>query len=379
MSNPSSTEPQAGKVSILKNTVVFSLGETRLWTGRAKLKPEDFGVDEDQLPPEALTSLGSKKIISPTHIKPLQQIRYKMRRACLEVGTRFLGGFAVAVDEAEALVRKLEKLVKEGDSRKATFLATFDQRIREWHAQNPQWKHILSEGTPEKDKIGKRIGFGYHAFLVQQPTSANVAQSLLGAVDMMGNNLIDEIVGEARQFVKTSLTSGREDASQKTVNPIRRLARKMVALSFIDPSLESMAGAINALLAKIPSTGKVDGEAFLGLTRAAYLLADPDRFRSTSKQLHEGTLSQDDLVAMLIGPNAVNATMIGLPVTLPVESGTSGAPDVGSLFDEGPEEIRHAAEDKVAVAAVTQIMAAAGQTAAIAKVNAQVAAPVVDF
>lgn len=377
MSTSASTSPHAGKVSILKNTVVFSLGETRLWTGRAKLKPEDFGVEEDQLPPEALASLGSKKIISPARIKPLQQIRYKMRRACLEVGTRFLGGFAVAVDEAESLARKLEKLVKEGDSRKATFLATFDQGIRDWHGQNPQWKHILSEGTPEKDKIGKRIGFGYHAFLVQQPANDNVAQSLLGAVDMMGNNLIDEIVGEARQFVKTSLTSGREDASQKTVNPIRRLARKMVALSYIDPALGSMASAIHSLLAKIPSTGKVDGEAFLGLTRAAYLLADPDRFRSAAQQLHDGSLSQDDLVASLIGPNAVDVAPSAVSVMLPVEMDGDGMPDVGSLFD--PAEVAAAAKDAAAMAVATEIVARGMPPGALASPVAQAQAPVVDF
>jgi len=374
MSTSANTSSQAGEVSILKNTVVFSLGETRLWTGRAKLKPEDFGVEEDQLPPEALASLGSKKIISPARIKPLQQIRYKMRRACLEVGTRFLGGFAVALDEAEALVRKLEKLVKEGESRKATFLATFEQGVREWHGQNPQWKHILSEGTPEKDKIGKRIGFGYHAFLVQQPTTDSVAQNLLGAVDMMGNNLIDEIVSEARQFVKTSLTSGREDASQKTVNPIRRLARKMFALSYIDPALGSMATAVQALLSKIPSTGKVDGEAFLGLTRTAYLLAEPERFRSTSQQLHDGSLSQDDLVAALIGPNAVDVAPTS--IILPVEMDGDGMPDVGCLFDQA--EVAEAKKDSAAVEAA-QVIAGAMPAIAMAAASPQASAPVVDF
>jgi len=376
MSNTANAAPNSGKVSILKNTVVFSLGETRLWTGRAKLKPEDFGVEEDQLPPEALASLGSKKIISPARIKPLQQIRYKMRRACLEVGTRFLGGFAVALDESEALVRKLEKLVKEGESRKATFLATFDQGIREWHGQNPQWKHILSEGTPEKDKIGKRIGFGYHAFLVQQPSNDSVAQNLLGAVDMMGNNLIDEIVGEARLFVKTSLTSGREDASQKTVNPIRRLARKMVALSYIDPALGSMANAVHALLAKIPTTGKVDGEAFMGLTRTAYLLADPERFRATSKQLHEGSLKQDELLESLIGPSAVDVVPSAASVNLPVEADADGMPDVGSLFDQG--EVDEAASDAAALDVAAQIIARAVPSAMIVAASSS-PAPVVDF
>ena len=37
-------------VNLLSSMVVVSLGETRLWTGRAKLKAEDLEVDEEALP-----------------------------------------------------------------------------------------------------------------------------------------------------------------------------------------------------------------------------------------------------------------------------------------------------------------------------------------
>ena len=86
------------KLNILRNVVVISLSDTSLWTGRAKMTAEDLGLSDEQVPPDAIASLGSKRVIDGDALKPLNKIRYLMRRACLEVGTRFLGGFAVAIE-----------------------------------------------------------------------------------------------------------------------------------------------------------------------------------------------------------------------------------------------------------------------------------------
>lgn len=322
------------KLNILRNVVVISLSDTSLWTGRAKMTAEDLGLSDEQVPPDAIASLGSKRVIDGDALKPLNKIRYLMRRACLEVGTRFLGGFAVAIEEAESLVTKLNKLVEQGEAIKKSFLATVDNKIDAWHESNPKWKHIMSAGTPERDSIGKKISFGYHAIMVQTPENDTVARSLLGAVDMMGNNLIDEIVSEARAFVQRSLVDGREQGSQKTVGPIRRLGNKIHALRFIDPALGAMAEVVKRVLQTIPETGKIEAESFLNMTRVANLLASRARFSETSLALHEGRLTVDQVVNAL--------TCETKPVkseTLPLEKTSETAMNVQHIFpdDSAPQ------------------------------------------
>lgn len=355
-------------VNLLSSMVVVSLGETRLWTGRAKLKAEDLEVDEEALPPEALASLGSKRVISPDRIKPLQQIRYQMRRACLEVGTRFLGGFAVAEDEALALVHKLDKLVKSGEARAEKFFATFEADIRAWHEENPEWKHILSAGTPEKEKLRRRIGFGYQAYVVTTPGNESVAANLLGAVDMMGSSLVDEIVKEAGAYVKQSLKGGRNEGMQKTVDPVRRLGRKMVAVRFIDPTLGPMSKVVEGVLATIPTTGKVSGEAYMALTRVANLMADRRSLQATAKALFDGERTVESVVQQLTGGQIQTEVDLEDRSALGVE--TSHALGLESLFaDAGRPESSSTRQETVdpSVAAAVALI----QT----QVNAPKAAP----
>lgn len=324
------------KLSILRDVVVISLAETSLWTGRSKMTAEDLGLREDQVPPEAVASLGSKRVIDPTALKPLNKIRYLMRRACREVGMRFLGGFAVATEESEAAIVKLDLLVDQGEALKKTFLAQLDAKIAEWHKANPRWQHIMRAGTPERERIGNKIAFGYHAIMVYSPENPRVGKSLLGAVDMMGSSLVEEVVSEARDFVKRSLTDGREQGSQKTVEPIRRLTKKIHSLRFIDPSLGAMAEVLKRVLQTVPDTGQVKAEAFLNLTRVANLLANRERFSETSHALHEGRTTVDDVVAML-------TSCTDQPDILALESEASRPMTVADIFaDETAPQIPQA-------------------------------------
>lgn len=338
---------KAEKLSILRDVVVISLAETSLWTGRSKMTAEDLGLTEDQVPPEAVASLGSKRVIDAQSLKPLNKIRYLMRRTCREVGMRFLGGFAVATEESESAIRKLDELVVQGEAIKKVFLTQLDAKIASWHAANPRWKHIMSAGTPERERIGNKITFGYHAIMVYSPENPLVGKSLLGAVDMMGNTLVEEVVAEARDFVKRSLTDGRDQGSQKTVEPIRRLTKKIHSLRFIDPSLGAMAEVLKQVLQSVPETGQVKAEAFLNLSRVANLLANRERFSTTARALHDGSTTVNEVVAMLTSFDAPLQTGI-----LAFESQASGPMTVADIFrDDSAPQIPPAEADVLEVVA----------------------------
>ena len=328
-----SSNVHAHNLSVLRNVILVSLSETSLWTGRAKLTAEDLGLDEEDVPPEAVASLGSKAVIDKVALRPLNRKRYQLRRACLEVGTKFLSGFAVSADEAEDLVSKLDSLVNEGEALAKQFVATLDTKLDAWHEANPKWKHIFGSGTPERQKIAKKISFGYTCIVVQSPDNPNVAKNLIAEVDMLGSNLIDEIVKEAKLFVKRSLTEGRDAGSQKTTKPIRRLGKKIHALRFVDPSLAPMAEVVNRILKGIPEEGKIEADAFLNLTRVAHLLASRSRFTETSRALHDKSITVDDVIRTL--------TDQATPLLDVVETITETAAkplDVSQIFEDGSED-----------------------------------------
>lgn len=328
----------SSQLNLLKNVVVVSLSETTLWTGRAKMAAEDFGLASGDLPPEAIASLGSKRLISPDALKPLHQIRYKLRRACMEVGTRFLAGFAVSVTEAGALTKKLNDIVAEGQAQKTIFLANFDTKIRAWQEENPKWGHILSAGTPEKDRIGNRIQFGFQAYLVQTPDDAAVAANLLSSVNLMTNRLVEEIVDEANIFVKHSLTDAREKGSQRTVEPMRRLQRKIESLCFIDPCFHSLAQVSKAILSTLPTKGKVEGDDFLRLARLGYLLSDENRFMAYARDIQAGNTSVDAVVEHITGLAPVVSAALPLLDVTPDEAVSLAAEDLFGQDNDMPAD-----------------------------------------
>lgn len=365
---------QGPKPTLLTNVMVISLSDTTLWTASAKATPEDYGLDAGDLPPEAIASLGSKKLINREALKPLLSIRYQMRRACAEVGTKFMGQFAVSLDEAKKLCLKLNELVIAGNKAKDEFMATFDEEIQKWHDANPRWAHILSASTPEKERIAKRITFGYIPYVAGVPNDPELAASLLNAYGGMEETLIDEIATEARQFVKSSLSTGRDDGSQRTVKPLIRIANKLRALNFIDPSIGHVQQVIMGVLACIPATGKVEGDAFWGLTRAAHVLASPKSFRDMAKSISDGKKTVDSWVTDLMEPSqpvaqapATAAANTGLSVAAMFDDDEPVTPALVAVLDD---DVKRARSDKIARQVVSQM----GSSGAKAKPAAMPAA-----
>ena len=79
--------------TITDRIVLVMLGIS-IWSGRKKLKPEDLNLLDGEIPPEELVSLGSKRVCDPEPLKPFHRLKQSAERACLRVGTRFLGADA---------------------------------------------------------------------------------------------------------------------------------------------------------------------------------------------------------------------------------------------------------------------------------------------
>ena len=56
-------------VSYMNNCVYLKL-DISIWTGKARLTPEDIPNAVADMPPEALATLGSKRIFDPQALRP---------------------------------------------------------------------------------------------------------------------------------------------------------------------------------------------------------------------------------------------------------------------------------------------------------------------
>jgi hypothetical protein len=312
-------------VQVIENVVLFSLVGTQLWTGRAKMNLADLGLDSDDLPPNA--TLGSKPLIDLDELAPLRKFRYEMHKVCANNGTKFMGGYAIAVTEARNVVTELNTITAQANACKELFLQTLSDKIKTWHDANPDWQVRMQSSTPAVERIRQRINFGFVPTMVTPPTDDLVAANFHTEVGSMGNKMVTEVVKEAAQFVKQSLKVGREDGSQKTAEPIRRLAKKLYSLRFLEPSLATLSEVINRVLLTIPTKGKIEGDHYFSLARVANLLADRSRMKSTADALQSKAIEVDDLVFQLTGKTAQD--ILDLPVGAP-----EGVQFVGDIFDD---------------------------------------------
>lgn len=286
----------------LESMVVFSLGGTTLWSGRGRLRAEDLGLGEDDAPPEAIASLGSKKLFPPDKLKLLQKKKRLMHRDCGEVGMRFVGGYAVPEHKAEALATRLDARVKEGQDLADDILRNFDSTVAAWHRENPAWAHILRAGTPEKEAVAKKIRFDYEAYLVSKPKNSVVGARFSGAVSALGDSLYQEVAAEAAAFVKKSLLPGREakGGTQKTAAPVRRMVDKLRGLEFLDPRIKPLNDVLMRILSRVPVSGCVKDDAFLAIVGCASALADASVMQDIGQRAADGE-NVDDLADELMG------------------------------------------------------------------------------
>ena len=137
--------------------VLLTIG---IWSGRKKLRPEDLKLGTE-IPPEDLVSLGSKRMCNPEALKVFHRLKKGAERACLHLGTRFLGGFAIPNDQAEALADELETLKGEFEARPSQFLSGLRPGTGGVDRQPPPWEAPIRRAIEPANVVGGRLRFGF--------------------------------------------------------------------------------------------------------------------------------------------------------------------------------------------------------------------------
>ncbi|PKN59709.1 MAG: DUF3150 domain-containing protein [Deltaproteobacteria bacterium HGW-Deltaproteobacteria-11] len=288
-------------MQILEQVVIIILN-VPLWTGTKKLRPEDLaanGIEVDKLPPQALATLGSKRIISPDSLKPLINLKREAERICLAKGVRFLGGYAIPRESVDSLIEELKDIKDRFSTEKAQFLSKYDSEVDKWIAENPpEWAPIIRAAVESPTVIAERTSFNFAPVAMDSPEGMDENKGLAEETYGMMGQLYHEVRVAAKQAFEATFV-GRREVNRKALRPILAIKEKLQGLSFLDPeTVSETITTIDEVIGKLPKKGPITG-------------------------------SNLDMLAGLVGRRLAN---IGLPLPPEIEPDTAAE-------EEEPEEV----------------------------------------
>ncbi len=265
----------------LSDQLVFINVDITNWSGKKSLTPEDLGLDRSQLPPETLVSLGDKQLIDPEALKAFGSIRGAARRLCLAVGTRFLGGHAVPVAKAPALLAELDALGQRYRDARAAFLAGYDEQLAAWTRQQPQeWQKLIRDALVPAEYVGGRLSFAVQAVRFAAPDPEVVDHDGLNqALSGLGDQVFHEVGQLAREALERSF-QGKDAVTRRALGPLVSIRDKLEGLAFLDGRFRAVVGEIDRLVALVPARGPIVHGVLAALTQFLSLAAQPNGLRT---------------------------------------------------------------------------------------------------
>lgn len=229
-----------------------------IWSGRKKLRADDLGLREGDIPSEELVSLGSKRLCNPDALRVFYTLKGQAERACLKVGTRFLGVFLVPKDAVDTLCTMLDGLKQEFEREVQSFVLDYHREINDWIVRHPEWERQLRAAIDPASVIGTKFSFRYRPLVIEPATGQD--QTLAADVIEIGDTLFHEVAQIASALEKSLI--GKSAMTQRSLGTFRRIQQKLAVLSFLDPRIQPILDQVEAFLYRVPSTGLIAGALF---------------------------------------------------------------------------------------------------------------------
>ena len=270
---------------VLKQLVAVNLDVT-IWTARRKLTAADFNGVE--LPPEELASWGSKKICDPESLRVFSKLKSRATSHLDKIGVRFLGGWAIPEDQAQAISEGLAELKGEFLAAKDGFLNSYDQAVQSWVARHPGWEQLLSNSTVSGDYVRSRLDFNWQFYKVSPPDrSQKSLGDLTSEVEKLGETLFGEISKKAKD-IWGKIYAGKTEVSHRALSPLKAMHQKLIGLSFLEPRVVPVADLIETALGNLPKRGKITGSNLVLLQGLVSMLGEPKVLMEHGQKVLEG-------------------------------------------------------------------------------------------
>ncbi|MFE8032227.1 DUF3150 domain-containing protein [Thiohalocapsa marina] len=312
-----------------------------IWSGRKKLRAEDLKLGTE-VPPEELVSLGSKRVCDPEPLKIFHRIKKGAERTCLQVGTRFLGGFAVPHARAESIAEALALLKVEFDAETRSFLAGYDRALEEWISNLPAWEEPIRRAIEPAEVVGTRLRFGYQIVRI---APAEQPGTLEEEVQGLGDGIFAEVEQMARELEGSF--EGKEKLHRRALGTFRRIREKLACLSFVDQRIHPVVETIDDWFARLPD-GPIEGPIFNEGMGLALLLSDAERMarhgagqwavQQGGVPSERGSDMESDATPTEVTPLPLVNTGTEASPPLAVQSAMDFEAEMDALFGDGPVE-----------------------------------------
>ena len=260
-----------------------------LWSGRKKLRADDLDLSEDDIPPEELVSLGSKRICNPEAIRIFSTLKGQAERACLKVGTRFLGGYLVPNARIGALSSELDRLKADFARELQDFLTDYDREIGDWIDRHPEWERQLRAAVDPASQVGAKFAFRYRPLVIRPAPGQH--QALEEDVAEIGATLFHEVAQIAGSLEKSLV--GKAAMTQRALGTFRRIQQKLGVLSFVDPRIQPILDPVDGFLDRVPRTGLISGTLFQEGFGLWMLLCDEQRMANHGAGILAGAVEPE--------------------------------------------------------------------------------------
>lgn len=232
------TQKESSMDQTLSNISLIAL-HINLWQGDKALKQEDLaanGIDVSRLPPGKLASLGCKRTISKDATKEFIAIKRAAHTACAKYGVKFgESSYAVPDGRTAEVCAQLDILKKEFVTTKASFLSSYEEKTEEWINQNDyEWRDAIRKSIDPVGKVSSVLSLNFSVYKIN-PVEG-VANGLDEEVGGLHAQLCKEIRTLASVTLKTSYL-GKSRAGKRALRPLKAMADKLLAMSFLDQTI----------------------------------------------------------------------------------------------------------------------------------------------
>lgn len=292
-------------IKTLEKLVICHI-DCSIWSGRKKLKPEDFRLgDGSQLPPKDVASLGSKKICAPEALSHFERLKKEAYRHCEQVGIRFLGGFAIPEHKIDQITPELDRIGHAFSQQRQDFLRNYDQVTQDWISKHPGFAESIRRAVTPVGEVAQRLSFDYAVYRMNPATESG---DLDDKVKGMGHTLFREIARDANELFDRSI-AGKDQISRRSLNPIRKIRDKLDGLAFLDHRVQPVVDTLDYILQRLPQTGAIVGGQYHELLATILILCDPEKIQRHG----EGKLNLDEMIRLPKPAPEQNDNEVSLP------------------------------------------------------------------
>lgn len=284
-------------VKFLDNIVIVSLAGTRIYSGRSKLTRKDLGEQvAEHLPPDSLISLGVARTCDSKSLAPFASARSAAEQACLAVGTRLLGGFAMTPESAKEVLPKLEGIKSGFYKQKPDFLDNYQSRISDWGDKHGEWRHLVDDHCHSVDYVDNNLHFGYSVFKVAPIGDDLIDSNLFEQAKGLSNQILNEVSTAAGTFYKKLTDKTVPEMTSKGLNPLRQIRQKLAALRTIDPTVIPVIELVDEFFKKLPTDKSVIGLNFMAVCWIVRMLSNVKEIKSYGENILQGRITASNFV-----------------------------------------------------------------------------------